>query len=263
MSKGSNALIYFYAKKHWPSGLPKGLSARMKDIKGAAKKAIEDLSKGATKEGVVVRLAGQSGSGKTTQLLPAARAYFEKEKLKPILIAARELAKYHPYYEEILEKYGEKEIRKRTDDFATVMSYRVIRELTKKRYDLIIDIAFASTKVEHIFTLLTAKYKEKMVLLMAISDKISERLLRERNWRHDKGMEKEFQSSNEKALRHYGHMCPEMRIIMWGFDSLAPVYDGAMSGALRVWKAETQRTDFKDMRIKDLVEAKINYILKH
>lgn len=263
MSKSSDALIYLYARKHWPSGLSKEMTATADDIEKAAQKAVADLRKNATNTGVVVRLAGQSGSGKTTQLLPAAKAYFEKKKLKPILVAARELMKYHPYYNEILDRYGKAEIRKRTDDFATVMAYRVIRELTKERYDLIIDIAFASTKVEKIFTILTAQYATKIVLMMAVSEEVSEKLLAKRSWRHDRGMEKEFENANGKALKFYGKICPDMRIIMWNFDDLEPIYDGGISGAFTPWANEMNRAASLNNNIEKLVQSKIEYIRKH
>ena len=263
MSKGSDALVYLYAKKHWPSGLPEELVATTEEIENAAKKAVVDLKRNATRSGVVVRLAGQSGSGKTTQLLPAAKAYFEKKKLKPALVAARELMKYHPHYDGILARYGEQEIRKRTDDFATVMAYRVIRELTKEKYDLIIDIAFASVKVERIFTIFTAQYVDKVVLLMAVPENISNELLENRSWRHGKGMEKEFQNANGKALKFYGKICPDMRMIMWNFGDLEPVYDGKMSGAFKVWLQEMVKKEFSKNNISALVQSKIDYINKH
>lgn len=263
MSQGASKIVYWYAKKHWPSGLPKELVATKKQVKLAAEKAVSELADGATRKGILIRLAGQSGSGKTTQLLPAAEKYSEKKGVKPVLIAARILSKYHPHYEEILAKYGEAEIRKRTDDFATVVMYLVVDELARQRCDMIIDMSFVSTKVENMLVRMTREYAEKMVLMMAVAPEITEKLLSGREWRHGEKLEKEFMVATEKALDFYGEKCPKMRMVMWGFDKKEPVYDGKMAGAAEAWQREVLRKDVK-IRYNEakLREAKIKYLTK-
>ena len=257
-----NVLVSLYAKKHWPSKLPKELSFNSKDLKLAKKIALLELKKGATNSGVLVRLTGQSGSGKTTQLLPAAGSYFEKKNLKPIIIRAQELAKYHPYYEEILKKYGEAEIRKRTDDFATILMYLVVKNLTKKHYDLIIDVSFVSPKIEMLLMMMTKKYKERLFLMMALPLELSEKLLEARKWRHDKKMEKEFYDATEKSLKFYGKYFPEIHIVIWGFDKPEPIYGGEIRDAYEIWKKEINRKieNEKKITIKEGVESKIEYM---
>ena len=256
-------LVSLYAKKHCPNGLPKRLVATKKEIKLAAKKAIEELTFGASKNGIIIRLAGQSGSGKTTQLLPAAEIFFEKQKMHPVLVAARVFAKYHPHYEEILEQVGVAEIRKRTDDFATIMMYLVVKELTKLKYDLIIDLSFASTKVEAMFVAMTRKYKYKMILMMAVASNVAKKMLEKREWRHFAELEKEFSDSTEKALNFYGVAWAKERLIMWGFDTLEPVYDGEMSEGVSVWRKEISRKKYSVKNIEDLIESKKRHILEN
>ena len=264
MLKSGSALVYLYAKKHWPSGLPKHLMATKKEVRKASEKAVRDLMKSATCGGVLVRLAGQSGSGKTTQLLPAALHFFEKQNLRPAVIAARNLAKYHPHYEEILAEFGEAEIRKRTDDFATILMYLVVVELTRKKCDMIIDLSFASTKVENLLILMTKKYTQRMVLLMAVAPKKVEELLRGRSWRHTQELEREFLDATEKALKFYGKKCGNMRAVMWGFDKLEPIYDGEMMGACEVWEREMKRKKYDEKySIEELVVAKKRYLAEN
>lgn len=264
MSKSSDFLVYFYAKKHWPSHLPKNLVPTNREIEKATKLALKDLEKDATKTGILIRLAGQSGSGKTTQLLPAAESYFKVRNLKPILVATRNLVKYHPHYQEILENYGESELRKRTDDFATVLMYRVMRVLTQKNYDLIIDVSFVSPKVEKLLMLMTKNYQEHLFLIMAVSRKVSEQLLQNRAWRHDEKLEQEFFISTERALSFYGKSYPDIRTIIWGFNRLEPIYDGKIESALPSWKREisTTLTIDKKLTIEGKISTKIAYLKK-
>lgn len=264
MSKSSDLLVYFYAKKHWPSHLPKNLVPTSQEINEATNLALKDLEKDATKTGMLIRLAGQSGSGKTTQLLPAAESYFKAKNLKPILIATRNLVKYHPHYQEILKNYGESELRKRTDDFATILMYRVMRILTRKNYDLIIDVSFVSPKVEKLLMLMTKNYQEYLFLIMAVSRKISEQLLRNRTWRHDEKLEREFFISTERALTFYGKSYPNIRTVIWGFNQLKPIYDGKIKNALPSWKKEitTVATINEKFTIEEKISAKIAYLKK-
>ena len=112
-----------YMKSHWPSEVKAEWQVTMDDYFAAVQKVLQDFTAHKTSSRHLVRIAGLSGSGKTTQLLPAVEAYFEKQHLSPILVAARRFAPYHPHYKEISDFYGEKNVRKLTDEFYDVSSF--------------------------------------------------------------------------------------------------------------------------------------------
>ena len=68
------AAVIAYIKAHWPSQTK--WQVALEDYPGLIKKALADFTAGKTKDSNLIRVAGLSGSGKTSQLLPAAEAYF-------------------------------------------------------------------------------------------------------------------------------------------------------------------------------------------
>ena len=260
MLKCFGAVVNFYAKKHWNSELPVELRATKKDVVLAVKSFLQNQE--TTKNGIFIRLVGQSGTGKTTQLLPAARDYCAKNNLKPVIIAAREFAKMHPHYEEILRKYGKAEIRRRTDDFATMVMFLVLDEITRNRMDFILDLSFVSTKVEWMFLKMARRYRERLFLMMAVPVNKNLELLGKREWRHTEELEKEFLQATKTSLEYYGRK-DAGRIIMWGFDSLQPIYDGRFQGSVRVFEREMKREKFDEgVDVDSLRENKRQYLIK-
>ena len=63
-----------------------------KQIVDIAIKNFPKIASGATKNATCIRLAGQSGSGKTTQLVPATLALYEESGIKAIHFAVRKFA---------------------------------------------------------------------------------------------------------------------------------------------------------------------------
>jgi len=259
MFAGFDTLVYFYAKKHWDSRLPKELRASKKDMVLAAERFL--ASKKNTKNGVFIRLVGQSGVGKTTQLLPAAISFFKDKKIGEVVVAAREFVKLHPHYEEILERYGKNEIRKRTDDFATVVMFYVLRKLTKAGSDFILDLSFVNSKIEWIFRRMTKKYTRKIFLMMVVPRWKNLELLAKRDWRHGEKLEEEFWRSTSGGLRYYSKFNNAGRIVMWGADRMEPIYDGGFEKSFEIFKEEIRRKKVnKANRIEDLIEGKRLYL---
>ena len=107
-----------------------------------AQKAFKDLTAQAefTKFKLLYRLAGQSGSGKTTQLLPAVS---ECEKIKgrnPIIIGVRTFVQYHPQYSELLNTVPKSEMRERTNGFALKCLCVTLKLLIESGYFIVLDI---------------------------------------------------------------------------------------------------------------------------
>jgi hypothetical protein len=97
------------------------------------------------------QFVGQSGSGKTTQLLPAALAAFGRNKVSPAHMCIRTFARYHPYYEEIGRKYGGGLVRENTNAFGLELFSLVLENLIADRVPLVIEKTLIDPAFEEYF----------------------------------------------------------------------------------------------------------------
>ena len=261
MFEGDHALeqIIGYTRAHWPSPSEWQLSA--KDYALVSAVAIQDFAAGKSKNRILFRLAGISGSGKTSQLLPAAEGYFAAKGMKPAVVAAREFVKYHPRYEEILASVDKSDVRKVTDEFATVMLFLVLSQLIKDGVDVILDVSFLAPEMEAILVkMLGAANYELTTLAIAASPKITGQFLGKREWRHTEETEMEFVRSTEKAMHFYAENCSASRIVIWNTYETEPVYDGVFAEALAVFDKYASEEQIPEHDEEAMREAKINYL---
>ncbi|MDR0393327.1 MAG: zeta toxin family protein [Puniceicoccales bacterium] len=102
-----------------------------------------------------MRLVGQSGSGKTTQLLPAVEYVFQQANLSPVFLAVRNFVPYHPHLEAIKQQYGEHLLRENTNAFALSMLVLVFEKCVQRRYPVVFEVTLQSPLFEaHIHALL-------------------------------------------------------------------------------------------------------------
>lgn len=264
MSQSSRELasVIEYMKSHWPSQVKPEWQVTEQDYLKILPQVLQDFTKGATKHRQLIRIAGISGSGKTTQLLPAVEAYCDKHEYYPILIAARRFVTYHPHYQEIKDYYGEENLRKQTDEFATIMLFLAISELIKQGYDIILDVTLLAPEIEAILLELTAKAHYDMLLLMiAVSPTVTEHFLEGRAWRHTKETEQEFIQATTKALEFYAAKAPDLRIILWSVYDQDPIYDGPISQALDTFSDYSSREDLPKPDDDLRRSAKIAYLI--
>ena len=248
---------------HWPSQVKPEWQVGLEEYPAIVEKIVAEFTAEATREHRLIRIAGVSGSGKTTQILPAVEAYVKKNELKPVLMAARRFVEYHPHYEEILEFYGEENLRKMTDEFCTIMLFLTLMKMIEGGYDIVLDVTLLDPEMEAILLKMTAAQDYNMMILMiAVSPTVTEYFLQGRKWRHTKETEEEFIRATEKALQFYADKAPELRIILWSVYDLKPVYDGSVSGCLEVFSKYSQRNELphKDDDLRR--EAKIKYLLE-
>ncbi len=263
MADESLGQIVAYMKAHWPSEVKTEWQVGLEEYPEILKRVLADLVPGKTNGKKFVRIAGQSGSGKTTQLLPATEAYFKKNGLNPVMVAARIFVKYHPFYSEILEEYGEASLRKMTDEFATIMMFLTLRALISRGYDLVLDVTLLDPMIEGmLMQMLGAENYDSMMLMIAVSPEVTEKFLGGRAWRHTKETEQEFIRATKLAMEFYAEKCPDMRIVMWNVYEDEPVYDGDFSGALSVWQKYSDIVNIPDHDEEKLRAAKIKYLEK-
>ena len=253
--------VVAYATSHWKSEVAPELQVEIEEYPRILVKVLADLTPGKSLNKKIVRIAGISGSGKTTQLVPAAEAYFKSKKQSPILVAARIFAPYHPHYDEIKNRYGESEIRKHTDEFATIMFFLTLNELVKAGYDIILDVALLDPAMEQILEqILNAGNYEQLMLLIAVSPEVARRQLEGRAWRHSKATEEEFVRTMSKALQFYAENFSNIHVIMWNTYSKNPIYDGPAKDAPQSFNKASLETDIPIHDKEALLKSKIAYL---
>ena len=257
------AKIIQYMKAHWPSKVKSEWQVGADEYPAILEKVLADFTLAATKNRQLIRIAGISGSGKTTQILPAVEAYSREKGFKPILMAARRFVEYHPYYAEIREFYGEENVRKMTDEFATIMLFLTLSALIRGGYDIVLDVTLLDPEMEGILAkmLLEEKY-QALLLMIAVSPAVTEKFLAGRAWRHTKETELEFIRATKKALEFYAEAMPEMRTVVWSVYDLLPVYDGAVKNCLAVFEKYSDNETMPKKDDDERREAKIKYLIE-
>lgn len=265
MSESNRELeqIVSYMKAHWPSEVKPEWQVGIDEYPAILKKVLADFTAGATQNSQLIRIAGISGSGKTTQILPAVEAYCEKNNYNPILVAARRFVEYHPYHQEIKDFYGEENLRKMTDEFSTILMFMTLSQLIKAKYDIVLDVTLISPEIEVLLlkNLREADYR-MLILMIAVSPKVTEKFLSGRAWRHTEETEREFIRATTKSIEFYANYAPDIRIILWSVYDEPPIYDGPISGCLEKFKDYSSREEMPKSDDDARRTAKISYLTK-
>ncbi len=265
MPEGNRELekVVAYMKAHWPSKVKPEWQVSLAEYPKILEKVIKDFTFATTKNRRLIRIAGLSGSGKTTQILPAVEAYCEKNGYEPILIAARRFVEYHPHYQEIKDFYGDKNLRKMTDEFSTIMMFMTLKTLIESNYDIILDVTLLDPEIEAILVKMLEKGNYTSLLLMiATSPTVTEHFLAGRTWRHTKETEEEFIRATSKALDFYAKNVPDNRIILWSVYDKPPIYDGPVKNCLEIFRDYSSREDLPKKDDDARRDAKIAYLIK-
>ena len=265
MSQSDSRLeaVIKYMKAHWPSTVKPEWQVKIEEYPEIVKKVLADFTVAATKNHHLIRIAGLSGSGKTTQILPAVEAYSEKHGFEPILIAARRFVEYHPHYQEIKDFYGDENLRKLTDEFSTIMLFLTISELIKGGYDIVLDVTLLAPEIEAVLLeMLASSTYQFTIMMIAVSPTVTEKFLEGRAWRHSRETEQEFIRATESALKFYAEKSPETHIIIWSVYDLGPVYDGPAKDCLEVFHDYSTRTELPKNDDDARRDAKIAYLTR-
>lgn len=253
--------VVAYMKSHWPSRVKAEWQVGLEEYPTILAKVLTDFTADKTTNHTLIRIAGLSGSGKTTQLLPAVEAYVKKQNIKPILVAARRFAPYHPHYAVIADFYGEANVRKLTDEFSTIMMFLTLSKLIKDGFDIILDVTFLDPTIEKILIdfLNHSNYKH-FIVMIAASPEVTEKHLGSRSWRHSRETELEFIRATSLALDFYATNASSTRIILWNTYEENPVYDGPVKNSLAIFAKYSTVTDIPTHDENTLRQAKINYL---
>lgn len=253
--------IIDYMKAHWPSKVKLEWQVSLNEYPNILEKVLEDITPAATKNRNLIRIAGISGSGKTTQILPAVEAYSRENNFEPILMAARKFVEYHPHFQEIKEYYGEENLRRNTDEFCTIMLFLSLSALIKNGYDVVLDVTLLDPEMEGILLkMLQEGEYHTLFLMIAVSPTVTEKYLSGRAWRHSKETEQEFIRATSKALNFYAQNAPDYRVIIWSVYDKSPVYDGPIKNCLDIFNDYSNRSQLPKNDDNARRDAKIEYL---
>ena len=254
--------VIAYMKSHWPSQIKPEWQVDLHTYATILSRIITDFTNDATKNHQFIRIAGLSGSGKTSQILPAVEAYTKKQNLHPILVAARRFVEYHPYVREIEAHYGPENLRKNTDEFSTIMMFLTLNTLTKQGYDIVLDVTLLDPAVEAVLLqmLNRGSYKAPLLLMIATSPTVTEHFLGGRSWRHTKATEAEFIRATAHALEFYAKENGTMRTILWSVYDKPPIYDGPVKDSIAIFTDYSTRETLPQPDDAARRAAKIAYL---
>lgn len=242
----TNHQIMNYIKTHWPSQIKPEWTIPEEKYPEILKKTLKDLTKKATKGKQFFRLAGQSGTGKTTQLLPAIEAHFTNQQKHPILLAARILASYHPHAAAIKATYGPENFRQKTDAFTTILMFLTLKTLIQQGYDIILDLTLLDPIIEStLMQMLQTESYQTRLTITALSKEISDQHIAKRTSRQvAKSTATEFWRATHLSLAYYAQHHPRIPITIWNAWDLQPIYDGPIGDpkALQIIKKYQQIT---------------------
>ncbi len=190
------------------------------------------------RRGFMLRLAGQSGSGKSSQLLPAAKSIFAGRGSKSVIISVRNFAKYHPFYKEIEAKYGLRLIREKTNGFALYLLFLKLERLISDRYDIIFEVTLLDRDFErYISALLRDNGYIVDYHIMAVSKEQSDIWIKDRA-RNDSSMEQGREVSTYSSDYFYkalplgiaaiGDEDKRSRCFLWSSNGFGPVVSTRM-----------------------------------
>ena len=206
-----------------------------------AKKQFKNIANHKTRTKNFLRIIGQSGSGKTTQLLPVGNVFFQIKNLNQIHFCVRNFAFLHPYYEKLLKKFGKIEIREATNGFALKMLVVSLIFAIEKGYDILLEMTLLTPKFERILTdfLIKNEYDIKLFGL-AVSSRLSNYFIEQR--KISKGVEQGrkvystsvnfFNKNLCKSIRFLSVNYSNLEIVLWDHYELLPIYFGKIGGCL-------------------------------
>ena len=238
-----------------------------------ANKAFEELVAGKTKQAKLYRFCGQSGSGKTSQLLSSTLKILEENKINPVVIAVRNFAHFHPDYDKLLAKFGKSEIREKTNAFALKCLFVVLEKCLKDGYYIALDVTILDKNFETEFVSLFIKYNYEVAYqILSVSKPQSNRFIEKRekdknNFEYGRKIytssKDYFYSALRSGLRTTIKLLPNIRTIVWSAYNAEPVYDGKMKDCYLHFAKHRKITKKVVHTSEEMCTFKYNYLTKH
>lgn len=216
-----------------------------KIIINTALKIFEEDKKDYSKSKIIYRLCGQSGAGKTSQLLPAIKKGLLLNNKKAKVIAVRNFAKYHPNYKELLKLYSKNQIREKTNSFALKCLFLTLYLYLKNGYEIIYDVTLLSIEYEKLLCDVLKFFNYTQIFnIIAVNKKISDKnILKRQNDTHNlefgriinKNSVKYFYENLNKSIKYLSKN-EKATAIIWTSFYLYPVYYGNIKNCYNKFK---------------------------
>ena len=211
-----------------------------------------------------IRVAGQCGSGKTTQLMPSIKNNLKTNNY--IHLAVRMFAKLHPNYDELLEKYGQSLIREKTNGFALMILFAVMELLILNKYNIFLEVTILEESFEEYLIKLLKNNNYRILLnIIAIPFEVSNYFteIRMKNSIIEKNRFMPIETLNffnnalHKSLKYIINECNIFdnfdRIIMWNLFSNEPIINTNIidNKIIEIFNKNTQFNNNLNSYIKD------------
>ena len=247
---------YNFAKNSiWKDDTPDNL------IFAAAKEAFKKLKKGCTRGRRFFRLAGQSGSGKTSQLLAATNHLCVLSKIRPLHIAVRNFA---PFFPDAAALSSSPEFREISNGFALKVLILVLKQAFEEEFDIILEIALLDRDFEKFVFSETQKHNYyQLFQILGVNKTVSDGFIEKRQTASGRV------TSSQSSEYFYSVMCPSLKFvskkfdcecIVWSAFDCQPVYFGSLTGCFKPFKNALKVKCKSCVSEKALLDAKKTFL---
>ncbi|MDR2526817.1 MAG: zeta toxin family protein [Rickettsiales bacterium] len=224
-----------------------------------------------SKNPFIFRIAGQSGSGKTTQLLSAIASIANDNFIH---INIRMFSVFHPNYNILLNEFGEELIREKTNGFSLLMLFRIVEKIIKDRYNILFEMTLLDNDFErYLFILLKKQDYTIHFHILSIPKTISDGWIEKR--RNKSKIEQNrvvFKTTSDyfynvlpetlNKMKNYKEWNKNDKIIIWNCFLFEPVFYGNLEDkeCLSIFDKYRKQSACKIRDENKLLEAKIIWL---
>jgi predicted ABC-type ATPase len=234
------------------------------DFNKLAERAAADMAEGATLARVALRLAGQSGSGKSSQLLPMAVRHFELAGIKSVHIAVRNFVPYFPNLDELVARVGKDNMREATNAFALSLMFATIEKLGRMGAAMIIELALLEPLFEEAVIESLADYDLTLHAIAcprAVSDAFIAKREAETGRIVNKDSMEYFWREHDNGFATWATARADTPCVVWSPCSLVPIYEGTVAGGAEVSRAR-RLIACEPLPADELLAAKMEFITR-
>ena len=232
------------------------------DFDRIANIAADDMARGASQCKICLRLFGQSGSGKSTQLLPMAMEYCKIAGITPVHITMGNFVKYFPGLDELTARIGKDNVREATNAFVLLLVLGAIEKLAERGTALVMDLAILEPMVEEYIIRCLSGYETRLygiVTSREISDANIEKRMGETGRRVNDSSAEYFWKVYGPGFATWREKMPDAKCVLFSVCDAAPVFDGAAADSATVF--EKYRTyECAQLPAEVLLNGKLEFI---
>ena len=210
----------------------------------------------------LIRVAGQSGSGKSSQLVPAIQDALHNQSYIKINVGA--FAPFHPRYPEWQATYPD-QMREKTNGFALRALVMFYKHCILQKVNVVLDMTLLEPEIDLYLMTLAKKMGYKIQAnILCVPKKISDMFIHLRQLETGRYVKPSSSSyffkalaPSLKALVHSGLFDQKDDLILWAHDLMHPIQKTHLNNPAVTRVLESYRgTHFKIRKAKALLNAK-------